>query len=174
VLYAGRREEYGKNWARLLDDFAGAVTRASLPLSLVTIGSGPVEPPPSIADRVIDLGFVPSQERDNAFAAADAYVQPSAYESFSRTMMEAWLASTLVLAFGGGEVNRWHCERSRAGLVYDDEFEFEQCLRLVVEEPEAAQRIAARGRDYVLEHYRWQRVLDRAEETIDRWLPITH
>jgi glycosyltransferase involved in cell wall biosynthesis len=171
VLYAGRREG-GKNWGRLLDAFAAAVTRGDVPLSLVTMGHGVVDPPQSVADRVIDLGFLPDEDRDDAFAAADAYIQPSRYESFSRTIMEAWLAGTLVLANGGSEVNRWHCERSGAGLIYDDDLEFEQCLRFVAEAPEAAAALAASGREYVLERYTWPAVLEGIEATIDEWLPV--
>jgi glycosyltransferase involved in cell wall biosynthesis len=171
VLYAGRRED-GKNWTRLLDGFAAAAARGDLPVSLVTMGFGEVRAPASIADRVIDVGFVGDDERDDAFAAADAYVQPSKYESFSRTMMEAWLAGTLVIANGASEVNRWHCERSGAGLLYDDDLELEQCLRFVAERPDAARAIAAQGRSYVLEHYGFDAVLDRVEATIDRWLPV--
>ena len=170
VLYAGRREEYGKNWGRLLRNFADAVRRSDLPLSLVTMGAGEVHAPPEIADRVIDLGFLPDEERDNAFAAADAYVQPSGFESFSRSMMEAMLAETLVIAYGGSEVNRWHCERSGAGLVYEDSYELEQCLRLVVEAPDVARAIARRGPAYVLDNYTWPRVLDRVEESLTRWI----
>jgi glycosyltransferase involved in cell wall biosynthesis len=171
VLYAGRREN-GKNWKQLLDGFAAAVTRGDVPLSLVTMGHGVVDPPPAIADRVVDLGFLPDEDRDDAFAAADAYIQPSRYESFSRTIMEAWLAGTLVLANGGSEVNRWHCEHSGAGLIYDDDLEFEQCLRFVSESPDAAADLAAAGRKYVLDRYTWPAVLEGIEASIDEWLPV--
>ena len=171
VLYAGRREG-GKNWERLLAGFATAIERRpSLPLSLVTIGTGPVHAPAAIADRVIDLGFLPDAERDDAVAAADAYVQPSVNESFSRTMMEAWLAGTLVIANGGGAVNRWHCERSGAGLLYDDDFELEECLQFVAYAPETAHDLAALGRAYALDHASWPRVLDRIESTLEAWTP---
>lgn len=170
VLFAGRREG-GKNWDALLEMFAAATRAGDLPFLLVTMGHGTVRPPASIADRVIDLGYLPTSERDDAFAAADAYVQPSAYESFSRTMMEAWLAGTIVIASAQSAVNRWHCERSGAGLCYDDVYEFEQCLRFVADAPDAAAAIAAHGRDYVLEHYTWPPVLDAAEATIAEWLP---
>ena len=46
----------------------------------------------------IDLGQLTDRDKDDAFAAAAAYVQPSAMESFSRTVMEAWLAGTPVIA----------------------------------------------------------------------------
>jgi glycosyltransferase involved in cell wall biosynthesis len=171
VLYAGRREG-GKNWERLLAGFAGAVERSpDLPLSLVTVGSGPVHAPAAITDRVFDLGFLPEADRDDAFAAADAYVQPSVNESFSRTMMEAWLAGTLVIANGGGAVNRWHCERSGAGLLYDDDLELEECLRFVAEAPGAAAELAARGRGYASDVASWPRVLDRVEATLAEWAP---
>ncbi len=71
------------------------------------MGVGEVRPPADVADRVIDLGFLDDADRDDAFAAAAAYVQPSRYESFSRTVMEAWLAGTLVVANGASAVVRW-------------------------------------------------------------------
>ncbi len=168
VLYAGRRER-GKNWEGLLAGFARAVEQGVDAFSLVTMGHGEVRPPASIADRVVDLGFVPDDERDDAFAAADVYLQPSAYESFSRTIMEAWLAGTPVIANAASAVNRWHCERSGAGLVYDDDFELTECLRFVAEAPAAAAELGAHGRDYVLEHATWPPVLDRVEATLDAW-----
>jgi glycosyltransferase involved in cell wall biosynthesis len=171
VLYAGRREG-GKRWEWLLDAFAAAVRREGLPFSLVTMGTGEIHPPPDIADRVIDLGFLDDSDRNDAFAAADAYVQPSAYESFSLTAMETWLAGTPLIAYGKSEVVSWHCERSGAGLTFDDEHELAQCLRFVADEPAAARAMAGKGRAYVLDSYRWPAVLDRMEATLDEWLPL--
>ncbi|MHB8671364.1 MAG: glycosyltransferase family 4 protein [Acidimicrobiales bacterium] len=168
LLFAGRREG-GKGWERLLAGFARALRHAELPFRLVTMGVGKVRPPPEIADRVVDLGFLPDSERDAAFAAVDAYLQPSAYESFSRTVMEAWLAGTLVIANGASEVVAWHCERSGAGLTYDDDDELEQCLRFLAEAPDTAKALASRGRSYVLEHYGMDSVLDSLERTIEEW-----
>ncbi len=170
VLFAGRREG-GKNWEQLLDGFAAASMYGDLDLKLVTMGALEVHPPAIIADKVVDLGFLPDDQRDNAFAAADAYLQPSKYESFSRTIMEAWLAGTPVIANGASAVNRWHCERSGAGLLYDDDLELAQCLRFLAEAPDVAASLAAAGRQYVLDHYTWPAVLDQAEATILKWLP---
>jgi glycosyltransferase involved in cell wall biosynthesis len=170
VLYAGRREG-GKGWEWLLDTFHTAVARHGVDLKLVTTGKGEVHPPAEIADRVIDLGFVSPSERDDAVAAASAYVQPSALESFSRTVMEAWLAGTLVLANGRSDVVRWHCERSGAGLTFDGAEELVAALRFVDREPEAAAALAAPGRQYVLDNYGWDAVLDRVESAIDEWFP---
>lgn len=168
VLYAGRREG-AKGWEQLVDAFARIVVRHDLPLSLVTIGSGHVTAPVEVADRVVDLGFMSDEDRDDLFAAAEAYIQPSAHESFSRTIMEAWLARTLVIGNAASSVVTWHCERSGAGLTYRDEFELEQCLMFLATAPEAARRLARDGRTYVLENYSFPAVLDRIESCLDRW-----
>ena len=144
VLYGGRREG-AKGWQNLLDGFAQAVRKEDLDLHLVTFGVGEVVPPVDIADRVVDLGFLSDEDRDDAMAAAAAYVQPSALESFSRMVMEAWLAGTPVIANRAGAVVRWHIERSDAGLLYDDDAELEQCLRLVVDAPDAVRALAKPG-----------------------------
>jgi glycosyltransferase involved in cell wall biosynthesis len=168
ALYAGRREG-GKRWEWLLDAFARAVSHYDLPFSLVTMGTGPVHAPASIAERVVDLGFVSSEDRYDAFAAADVYLQPSSYESFSRTLMEAWLAETMVVANGASEVVAWHFERADAGLTFDNAEELAQCLCFVADHPDAARTLAQRGRSYVLANYQWDTVLDRVEATLDEW-----
>jgi glycosyltransferase involved in cell wall biosynthesis len=170
VLYAGRREG-GKRWEWLLEAFARAVALYDLPFSLVTIGTGAVHAPASIADRVVDLGFVSGAERNDAFAAADVYVQPSSYESFSRTIMEAWLAETLVVANRASEVVAWHCERSEGGLLFDGVEEFAQCLCFAADEPDPSRALARQGRAYVLENYQWDAVLDGVEASLEAWLP---
>lgn len=170
VLYGGRREG-AKGWEGLLHGFAEAVRKEDLDLKLVTFGVGPVDPPPDVADRVVDLGFVSDQEANDAFAAANAYAQPSALESFSRTVMSAWLAGTPVIANGASDVVRWHVERAGAGLTYADPAELEQALRFVAEAPDQAAALAAPGRDYVLDNYTWPTTLDRMEQTLDEWFP---
>jgi glycosyltransferase involved in cell wall biosynthesis len=170
VLYGGRREG-AKGWEGLLGAFADAVRREDLDLTLVTFGVGEVHPPPDLPGRVVDLGFIDDATRDDAMAAATAYLQPSALESFSRTVMEAWLAGTPVIANGAGEVVRWHIERAGAGLTYDDAAELEQALRFVAEAPDDAAVLARPGRDYVLGSYTWPATLNRMEATLDEWFP---
>ena len=170
VLYAGRREG-AKRWEWMLSAFARATLLEDLPFSLVTIGSGEVRSPAEIADRVIDLGFVSIEDRNDAVAAAEAYIQPSPYEAFSRTVMEAWLAGTLVIANEASAVVRWHCTRSGSGLTFADDDELAQALCFLADEPAAAAALAARGRDYVLDNYQWSSTLDRIEDAIDRHFP---
>jgi glycosyltransferase involved in cell wall biosynthesis len=165
VLYAGRREE-AKGWQQVLGAFGAAVLRHGAPFDLVTIGVGDPSVPEALEHRVIDLGYLEPEEVPNAFAAAAAYLQPSANESFSRTIMEAWLAGTLVLANRASDVVTWHCERSGAGLVYSDELELGQYLSFVAAAPKVAGELAAKGREYVLANYRWPCVLDAMEASL--------
>ena len=165
VLYAGRREA-GKGWPDLLAAFASAVVGGGVPFDLVTIGGGAAEIPVGLRDQVIDLGFVASDELPNAFAAAEALIQPSTNESFSRILMEAWLAGTPVIANAAGEVVAWQIERSDGGLTYRDEHELVHCLRFLAEAPKAAEALAARGREYALANYTWEPVLDEMERSL--------
>ncbi|MEZ5408818.1 MAG: glycosyltransferase family 4 protein [Acidimicrobiales bacterium] len=170
VYYAGRRE-WGKGWSDLLAAYGDLVRQYPVDLLLVTSGVGAVDAPADIADKVIDLGFVSDETRNNAMAAAVAYVQPSVMESFSRTVLEAWCAGTLVVANAQSAVVRWHVERSGAGLVYRSQAELTETLRFVADRPDAAAALARPGRAYVEQHYQWPVVLDRMEATLDAWLP---
>ena len=165
LLYAGRREE-GKGWPLLVEAFARAVARGA-DLDLVTMGVGEVDPLPSIVARVHDLGFVSDDDAPHVFAAAAAYVQPSRNESFSRTVMEAWLAGTPVLANAEGDVVRWHCERSGAGVTWTGVDELAAAIEALAASPEAFAALAKAGRAYVLEHYTWPTVLDHMEASLE-------
>ena len=164
ALYAGRRES-GKGWDALLAGYAHAVSRG-VDLDLVSVGVGKVEVPPELEGRLIDLGFLAADEIGDAFSAATVYLQPSPNESFSRTVMESWLAGTPVVASAASEVVAWHCERSGAGLVYADDAELAECLALAAQAPDVLSRLAQRGREYVLTNYTWDAVLDRMEKAL--------
>jgi glycosyltransferase involved in cell wall biosynthesis len=168
VLYAGRREA-GKGFDAFVDAFVTAVERGRLPLRLVVAGPGVVRLSPRARNHVIDVGALGDRDRDGAMAAATAVLQPSPYESFSRTMMEAWLARSFVIANGASEVSVWHCARSGAGTTYDDTTSLIAALEASLA-PDAAARAEA-GRAYVLREYTWPVVLDRVEASFDEWFP---
>jgi len=166
LLFAGRRER-GKGWDWLLAAFHFAIRQYDLPFDLVTIGVSPAHQAPDLSGRVHDLGFLDEADVADAFAAAAAYVQPSTNESFSRTIMESWLAGTPVLAAAGSEVLKWHCDRSGGGLTFADEFELAQCLSFLAAAPDQAARLAKAGREYVLANYQWDVVLDAMEAGLE-------
>jgi glycosyltransferase involved in cell wall biosynthesis len=165
VYYGGRREG-GKGWFELLGAFTRAVVEYGADLDLVTTGVGPVEPAGIVADRVHDLGMLDYESLPHVFAAAAAFVLPSKNESFSRVIMESWLAGTGVVANAGSAVVAWHCERSGAGITYADPDELVQAMVLLGEQPEVLRALAPSGREYVLREYTWPVVLDRMEAAL--------
>src|SRR5262245_5148388 len=148
ILFAGRRER-GKGWDWLGSAFHFAIQQYDVPFDLVAIGVGPAGAPVDTSGRVHVLGYLDHDEVADPFAAATAYIQPSTNESFSRTIMESWLAGTPVLASAGSEVLQWHCDRSGGGLTFADEFDLAQCLSFLAAAPENAGTLARAGREYV-------------------------
>ena len=166
ALYAGRREA-DKGWDWLLATFSEALRVSGVDLDLVTIGVGKVSVPSVLSDRVIDLGFLSDDDRNDAFAAATVYLQPSKMESFSRSVMEAWLAGTPVLATAEGEVVAWHCDRSGGGLTFRGAADLAGELAAICNSPDKAREMAGKGREYVLREYAWPIVLDRMEAELE-------
>lgn len=168
IIYAGRRE-WGKNVEQLVAFFGRYSQGKSRDLKLVLLGKGDVHIPTDLQGSVVDLGYVDEQTKHDAFSAATVACQPSRWESFSRLLMDSWLGRTPVLTFGGCETTAYHARTSRGGLVYHDYFEFEAALDLLLENPSLRETMADAGRQYVLENYQWDKVMDRMVNALTSW-----
>jgi glycosyltransferase involved in cell wall biosynthesis len=158
LLYAGRKARE-KNTPLLVEYYARyRLTHPERPLKLVLIGSGGVRIPERLAQDVLDLGFVPPQDKYDAYAAAVALCQPSLLESFSIVMMEAWLCGTPALVHGRCAVTRDHCLASNGGLFFAEYFEFVEAVELLLGDAALRGQLAANGRAYVLANFTWDRV----------------
>lgn len=168
LLYAGRREgakgvpELYAAYAR----FAGG--RPDAP-PLAMMGSGDLPPPPEIADRVVDFGFVPDADRDAAYAGAAALVNPSRKESLGMVVLEAWLAGTPCIVNGGSPVLRRHCEASGGGLPYGSSAELIEALDVVTGDPALGRRLAEGGRAYTRATFSWPAVRSRFLGALRDW-----
>ena len=165
ILYAGRKDD-GKNTPLLIRYFNRFIQRHGTSLKLVLIGNGQVSVPDSLQGRVIDLGFVPVQDKIDAYKAATLFCQPSVNESFSLVIMEAWLQQTPVLVNADCPVTRGHCNRSNGGLYFANYPEFEEILTLLLENAPLRNRLAEAGQRYVLENYQWNVIVERYKQTI--------
>jgi len=160
LLYAGRKARE-KNTPLLVEYYARyRFTHPDTPLKLVLIGSGGVRVPERLGRDVLDLGFVPVQDKLDAYAAALALCQPSLLESFSIVMMEAWLCGAPVLVHAGCAVTREHCLASNGGLYFGEYFEFVEAVDLLLADGGLRQRLATNGRAYVLARFTWERVTE--------------
>lgn len=182
AYFAGRRE-WGKGWDDLVSAFAAyrerradassATDGPDGTLTLVTSGVGAENDDHGLGSGLVDVGLISDDDRNDAMAGAAVYVQPSAMESFSRTVLEAMAAGTPVVANGHSDVVSWHIERTGAGLTYRNRAELMACLDFITDEPEAARSLARGGRAYVVEHYGLGPVIDTAVDTLEEWMPPT-
>lgn len=168
VLYAGRKD-WGKNVEQLIHYFRRYRSRrhgtggalGDVTCELVLIGGGHMPVAVSSDEGIRDLGFVPLQDKYDAYAAAALLCHPSLQESFSLVMTEAWAAGTPVLVHGACAVTREHCTRSNGGLYFTCYEEFEACLDLLLSQPGLRAALGQNGRRYVHQHYRWEIIVDR-------------
>ena len=61
-----------------------------------------------------------------------------------------------------------HCRRSNAGLYYANRDEFVDALRILTTDARLRDRLAANGRAYIKQHYRWDAVLGRFDRLVSR------
>lgn len=160
ILYAGRREA-GKNVSLLIEYFCKYKTSSCTNLKLILIGKGEVEIPNEYKNDIIDLGFVPLQDKFDAYAAATLFCMPSLNESFSIVIMEAWLCGTPVLVHAGCEVTKDHCIKSNGGLYFNDYDEFEECVKYFLAHPTKRDLMAQNGKKYVVTNYSWEIIVER-------------
>ena len=168
VLYAGRRDA-GKNVELLVDYFRRY--RRERPersaLRLVFIGPGGMPVRLVAGENIVDLGFVPVQDKHNAYAAAAVLCQPSLKESFSIVLMESWVAGRPALVHADCAVTRDHCQRSNGGLYFANYDEFALCLDLLLDRPLLAERMGQNGRAYVLENFDWEIVVKKYRRLLE-------
>jgi len=160
ILYVGRRDST-KNVPFLVDCFAQYKRDWKNNLKLVSIGSGEVPIPDEIKNDVYDLGYVPEEDKLNAYGAAELLCQPSRMESFSIVIMESWLAGRPVLVHADCPVTREHVTESRGGFWFRTYPEFAESVNRILKQPAEADWLAQNGKQYVLENYTWDRVTDR-------------
>lgn len=160
ILYAGRKEA-GKKVDTLINYFREYKARNERELELVLIGGGTIEIPEDIKEHVHDLGFVPIQDKYDAYAGAEVFVNPSHNESFSIVIMESMLAGRPILVSSHCSVTKDFSIRTKGGLYYEDYFQFEGALNYLLEHPEVASEMGRQGREYVLSHFTWPVIVER-------------
>jgi glycosyltransferase involved in cell wall biosynthesis len=158
VLCLGKVTEM-KGTAALARFFAAAKERS--PGELTLVFAGPVADAPPAHPDVLVAGPVDEATKWGLLRGATALVSPSAYESLSLVVLEAWAAGTAVLVNGLCPPTRGHCARSGGGLWYDGFASFEVALERLANDAPLRAALGAAGRQYVERHYRWDVVLDR-------------
>lgn len=112
---------------------------------------------------VVVTGFVDEATRQAAVAGATIAVQPSYRESFALVLAEAWAERKPALVQRACAVTNGQVRRSGGGIPYRGYAEFEAAVDLLLDSPELAAMLGARGRRFVESHYSWDTVLPRYE-----------
>jgi glycosyltransferase involved in cell wall biosynthesis len=168
ILYAGRKE-IGKNVPLLVDYFCKYKQENNNDVKLILIGSGTMTISNKYKNDIIDLGFVPKQDKYDAYAASTVLCQPSLNESFSIVMMESWLCGRPVLVNAYCEVTRDHCMKCNGGLFFENYEEFEECINFFLHNSKIAQKMGMMGKRYVLDNYSWDVIITKYKQIFQEW-----
>lgn len=160
MLYAGRKDK-GKNIDTLISYFSEYKRRNSTGIKLLLIGGGEIQIPNDMKKNIIDLGFLPIQDKYNAYAAATVLCQPSKNESFSLVIMESWLSYRPVMVHEECAVTKNFSIESNGGLYFKDYYEFEGCLNYLLRNKEIADCMGNNGRKYVMENFSWNVIVKK-------------
>lgn len=160
MLYAGRKDK-GKNVDTLISYFSEYKRRNKAEIKLLLIGGGEIPIPSDMKKNIVDLGFLPTQDKYNAYAAATVLCQPSNNESFSLVIMESWLCKRPVLVSNECAVTKNFVIESNGGLYFKNYYEFEGCLNYLLENKETADCMGNNGRNYVMKNFAWNEIVDK-------------
>lgn len=98
-------------------------------------------------------GYVSEEEKISEIQKSFLLLNPSAFESFSISIMEAWIQKKVVLVNAKSSVMRGHCLRSQGGLYYSDSLSFQRTLDFLLDNRDIATRLGQNGREYVLANF---------------------
>jgi glycosyltransferase involved in cell wall biosynthesis len=129
---------------------------------------GPVNDPVDPEDGVVVAGRQPEAVKWGALAGCEFVISPSAWESFSLVVVEAWLAGKAVLVNGRCEPTVEHCARSAGGLWFGQYGDFEVAVDRLRSDAGWRAGLAANGEAYAREQFSWPAITERYSELADR------
>ncbi len=153
VLYLGRIDP-SKGCDVLVEDFLKFRIAHDAPAKLVLAGERHMAFKPH--DDILVLGPIDDQTKWQALAACDLLVMPSAYESLSLAVLEAWAVGKAVLVNAHAAALVGQCKRSGGGLWYSNYEEFEAALTVMNEE--VRKKLGRQGMDFINDTCRWETV----------------
>jgi len=158
LCYLGRVDEH-KGCGMLADYFAEYKERHPGDLALAFVG--PVSATSPDHPDIVVTGTVSEADKWDVLAGARAMVNPSAYESFSLVVLEAWTLGVPVLVNGACAATMEHCRRSGGGLWFDSYRSFEAAVERLTGDAALGAALGEAGRRYTERNYLWPSIIDR-------------
>lgn len=169
MLYLGRIDP-SKGCGVLVEDFIRYRAQHALPSKLVLAGERHMALETN--ENVVVIGPIEEQTKWEALAACELLAMPSAYESLSLAVLEAWASGKAVLVNAHAAALVGQCRRSGGGLWYSNYEEFEAALTVMDED--IRKKLGRQGRDFINDCCGWEAVegayyglLNQAEEVAD-------
>ena len=130
--------------------------------------------PPATRDRILLLGSVTGQDKQDLLAATDIFALPSRVDAFGIVYLEAWAYGKPVIgARAGGVPDVIDDEQDGLLIDFGNVPQLTQALTRLLEHPEQAQSLGARGRDKVRRLYTWNRIYDLTRDVYGSLATIT-
>lgn len=169
VVSVGRVDEH-KGSAMLAAFFRQYKEHHPGPLALALVG--PVSATIPDHPDIVITGIVEEADKWDIVRDATVSVSPSALESFSLVVLEAWVERVPVVVNAACDPTREHCERSGGGLWFGSYRQFEAVLDRLLADAGLRRRLGERGRAYVDRYYRWPALIRRygrfLEQVVER------
>ena len=161
VVSVGRVDSH-KGSVMLASFFATYKERHPGPLCLALVGPVSAEIPEH--PDIVVTGILDEGDKWDVVRDAKVSISPSALESFSLVVLEAWQESLPVMVNAACDPTREHCERSGGGMWFGSYREFEAILERLLDDDDLRHVLGRRGRAYVDRHYQWPVLIRRYAE----------
>jgi glycosyltransferase involved in cell wall biosynthesis len=158
LCYLGRVDEH-KGCGMLAEYFARYKERHPGDLALALVG--PVSDKAPEHQDIVVTGTVSEADKWDILAGAAVVVNPSAYESFSLMVLEAWTLRIPVMVNASCAATMEHCRRSGGGLWFESYRSFEVAVDRLVADPALRSTLGEAGHRYTERYYRWPSIIDR-------------
>jgi glycosyltransferase involved in cell wall biosynthesis len=163
IVYVGRIERE-KGCSRLFEDFLRYVQEKEPHLSLVLVGKAVLPIP--VHTNVTHLGVLSDAEKLSVIGASRLLVHPSAFESLSMALLEAWKMQRPALVNGHCAVMRGQVQRANGGLYYTSYEEFAEALGWLLAHPRQGDALGRSGRAYYETNYSWPVIMAKYERLL--------
>ena len=158
LCYLGRVDEH-KGCTMLAEFFTRYKERHPGDLALAMVGPVSAEAPDH--PDIVVTGTVSEADKWDILRDARVMVSPSAYESFSLVVLEAWAVGVPVLVNATSAATMEHARRSGGGLWFGSFRSFEVTVDRLVSDGGFRDRLAEAGRLYTDRYYRWDSIIER-------------
>lgn len=166
IIYLGRIDK-SKGCDILLDYFDRYIRETQSDLKLIMVGKKFMELDSSYKN-IIFTGFVSNSEKYHYLSNCKALIIPSIYESLSLVTLESMQLGKPVIANEFCEVIKDHIEISQSGFLYNNYDSFRKVLQNIEQlSKEEFSNISVRGKKYIEENYRWDKIIDKFIKAID-------